>query len=599
VAVEVRVNDKVLWSAFPLQEKALNCDEDEILFGGARGGGKTAAGQAWLLTGNRKQTGHACDASYILHPSYRALVLRRNLNDLADWIAKAKLLYGQLGGVYTQRPSQFVFPSGATIVTGHLDDADAFNHYIGQEFSRLVLEELTQIPSEDLYLKVLGSLRSPHDELRCQAFLTTNPGGKGMYWVRSRFIEKTKPHETYTDPETGRTRIYIPAKVSDNPIYAQDRTYLGILMSLSPAMRRAWLDGDWDAIGGQYFPSFRTKPNESLKEPQEARHVWLSAEAALMPWYHTWLSADWGFAHDSAVYRYVQEPNGRIHVVDELILNQTTPEELGLEIGKFIWPALQQPHAQKQLTLYLSPDAFGQRTEIRTIADQLSAGIQNVLGADTVYILPVSSDSELDLLRRANLQANASVVIERAPNQRVAGWMYLQSLMRWWPVAPVSDAKFDTNYALELHRSSPAKYQEYLNFFDKKDEVLPKLVIHGDKCPALVDAIPKAVAADPEKGNPEDVDDKHFKGMDSLDSLRYGCFAAKFMRKVEPFEEFYSRRLATAGLDLASMSGDAKVWAARKAEKDYAALTGADSKPIHFNTSRARAHRRASPARVK
>lgn len=595
MAVQIKVGDKVIWAAFPRQADAMLRQENEILYGGARGGGKTAAGMAWLLMGNPKPVGSIADSSYVLHPRYRALTLRRNVSDLSDWIAKAKILFGQLGATYTQRPNQFVFPSGATIVLDHLDDEDAFSKYMGQEFQRIVIEELTQIHSLDLYLKVKASNRSPFDELRCQMLLTSNPGGVGMHWVRDRFVVNAKPNETYKDPISGNTRIYIPARIVDNPIYASDREYVGHLMELSPTMRRAWLDGDWDAIGGAYFSSFRTKPNDSLNEPPEARHVWHSTEAALMPWYHKWLSVDWGYSHQAATYKYAQEPDGRIHVVDELCVSQTTPEELGLAIGRFIWPDLQLANCQKQWSLYLSPDAFGRRTEERTVADQIAIGIQKVLGSDSVYIMPLVEGDERDIFSRASLQGSATITIERAPNQRIAGWMHLQSLLRWWPIAPISNDKFDTAYALALHRESPAKYQEYLALFDTKAEILPQLVIHGDKCPELVRAIPLAVANDPDKGDPEDVDKRHFKGMDSIDSLRYGCFAAKFQKRNPPWEDFWAGHLAAhapAGID--HLSGDSKVWMARKAEAAYATLTGADAKPIHFNVSGARARRGAA-----
>ena len=59
------------WTPHPRQRKALRRREFEILYGGARGGGKTDAGMVWLLYD-------------IANPRYRALVIRKNADDLSD-----------------------------------------------------------------------------------------------------------------------------------------------------------------------------------------------------------------------------------------------------------------------------------------------------------------------------------------------------------------------------------------------------------------------------------------------------------------------------------------------------------------------------------
>ena len=53
------------------QTEALQRSEKEILYGGARGGGKSTAMTAWMVEPN-----------YIENPLYRGLVIRRNYTDL-------------------------------------------------------------------------------------------------------------------------------------------------------------------------------------------------------------------------------------------------------------------------------------------------------------------------------------------------------------------------------------------------------------------------------------------------------------------------------------------------------------------------------------
>lgn len=590
----------LLWQAFPKQHEALTRTEFEILFGGARGGGKTAAGIIWLIIGNDiigfEHSSTVADEGYYRHAQYRALVLRRNVNDMEFWISQAKQIYGStgkelLGAVYTARPCQFRFPSGATIVIGHLDDDDAYMKYQGSEYTRVLIEELGQIPNAELYLKVMASCRTPFDELHPQIFLTANPGGPGGYWVRDRFVRVTTPGQPYTHPETGLTRIYIPAGVRDNEVYAKDARYLGQLMSLPPALRRAWLEGDWDAISGQAFEEFRLQPLQG--EPKEAQHVVDSASVVLEPWYTRWLSCDWGYAHNAAVYSYCAMPNGQIHVTDEMVVNRTTPEELGVELARFVWGDL-RAGAQKSLQLYLSPDAFSKRTDERTIADQIAIGIEKILGTNSVYIMPAGEDAApSEVFGRKDLQTSASIVITRAANQRVAGWMFMHGLMRWWPLLGDAAATYDPTYALKLYDTDRIKWREYQSMFSRAEEVLPKLQIHGDKCPLLVTAIPKAMSQDPDKGDPNDIIKEHWDGADEVDSLRYGLFAYRFIQNNEPFEVYYANHLAKyATKPLAELSGQSKVMMARTAEAKYKALTTPLTKPLDWRRSSTRQRRR-------
>ena len=76
-----RIN--VVWEPHPKQIEALERPEFEVLYGGSRGGGKTDCGLAWL-------------AEETHNPNYRALVLRRNSEDLKDWTDRANQLYSIL-----------------------------------------------------------------------------------------------------------------------------------------------------------------------------------------------------------------------------------------------------------------------------------------------------------------------------------------------------------------------------------------------------------------------------------------------------------------------------------------------------------------------
>lgn len=239
----------MIWKPFPgPQEMALRRSEFEILYGGARGPGKTDAGIVWLT-------------EHVDNPRYRALVIRKNADDLSDWKDRAIRMYKSLGGKAVGNPPIFKFPSGAQFKLGHLRDDQAYTKYQGHEYQRMLIEELTQIPDEKRYLMLLGSLRSTVDGISPQIFCTTNPGGVGHAWVKKRFVDPAPPGTPFQDKISSRWRIFIPGKVDDNPVLmSKDPNYikqLDALRETDPELYKAWRLGDWDTFAGQYFREFR------------------------------------------------------------------------------------------------------------------------------------------------------------------------------------------------------------------------------------------------------------------------------------------------------------------------------------------------------
>ena len=231
------------WKPHPKQNEALQSPAYEILYGGARGGGKTDCGMAWLT-------------KEIQNPMLRCLVIRRNYDDLKDWIDRAREFYRPLTPEFTLSNKTITFPSGAKIMLGHLNDDGAYTKYQGHEYQRMLIEELTHIPSEELYLKLVSSCRSTVPGLAARIFSTTNPGEAGHKWVRKRFVDVTHQGEVYRDPSTGRSRLFIQSMIEDNPTLMEaDPEYVKFLEGLPDGLRQQWRDGSWDdiEIKGSYY----------------------------------------------------------------------------------------------------------------------------------------------------------------------------------------------------------------------------------------------------------------------------------------------------------------------------------------------------------
>jgi hypothetical protein len=234
------------------QAEVLVRSEREVFTGGSRFGGKSLLGRIWLA-----------EPKYIKHPQYSSLIIRRNSNDLNEWIEKAKIQYKGIAEV-SGNPAKIHWPGGGVSHTGHLKDLNAVEKYLGQEHHKILIEELPLIKSELDYIKLLGSCRSTIDALPAQCMSNGNPGGPGHKWVKDRFVKPAR-NKPFFDSKSQSWRIFIPLGYQDNPGALKDPQYIGYLQSLPPKLRAAWLDGDWDVLTGSFFNEF-TDNLEHIKE---------------------------------------------------------------------------------------------------------------------------------------------------------------------------------------------------------------------------------------------------------------------------------------------------------------------------------------------
>jgi hypothetical protein len=307
------VPTKFLWEPQPKQEMALLRMEDEILYGGARGGGKTDCGQVWLLYNQE-------------HPLYRALVIRRNSEDLKDWKDRAQRMYAHLNAEFVGSPTEIRFHTGGRIRTGHLKDENAYSKYQGHEYQRMLLEELSQIPREKDYLKLTASCRSTVPDITPQIFATTNPDDPGLEWIKTRWNipDKPNPDEVYVTEkmvdvmdENGviekkmRRLVFVPARLEDNPILMKSdpaySTQLELLRQTDPELYEAWRHGSWVGYGveGSYYR------NQIMKADSDSRVGEFPYDEGQLV--HTWCDLGIG---DAFAIAYLQQDGPWWNVID-------------------------------------------------------------------------------------------------------------------------------------------------------------------------------------------------------------------------------------------------------------------------------------------
>ncbi len=226
----------------PLQYRFMTASEDEILFGGAAGGGKSY--------------GQLADALWyaLRYPGSRQLLLRRTLPELENSLIRTALaMYPGALYHYISSKHTGVFANGSLLDFGYCDSERDVYRYQSAEYDVIRFDELTHF-TESMYLYLMSRLRGATPYPR-QMKSTTNPGGLGHDWVKRRFVEPAPPDTPISDPLGSRR--FIPARVQDNRfLMAGDPNYVNRLQRLPEQERRALLEGDWDLCEGRFFSAW-------------------------------------------------------------------------------------------------------------------------------------------------------------------------------------------------------------------------------------------------------------------------------------------------------------------------------------------------------
>lgn len=226
------------------QQMFIDATQDEVLYGGAAGGGKSY--------------GQCIDAFLcaLKYPGIRQLILRRTFPELQrSLILVALSLYPQTVAKYNDSKHIWKFVNGSIIEFGYCENEKDVTKYQSAEYDIIRFDELTHF-TEFQYTYLISRVRGANPYPK-QLKSTTNPGGVGHAWVKNRFIDNRLPGEIWTD-EIGRSFLFVPAKVQENTFLMRaDPTYIQRLQQLPEDERRALLEGDWDIFKGQYFTEFR------------------------------------------------------------------------------------------------------------------------------------------------------------------------------------------------------------------------------------------------------------------------------------------------------------------------------------------------------
>ncbi len=358
---------------FPKQREFHASPAKYRLFGGAAGPGKSKA----LLMEAIVQANEVHGAD--------TLLLRRTFPELETSLLTyfRRDVPRELYKSYNDSKHVVTWWNGSTTRFGYCQNEGDVYQYQGAEFLFIGIDELT--------LFTLRQWQFLTSRNRCSVPGTfpnmagaTNPGNIGHAWVKALWIDKrAAPGMDASEQYDPADYDFIRALIWDNPIYANDPDYLKTLNALPRNLRLAFLEGDWDIFAGQYFDVFDV-----------GRHTARVEQLGLQHWWPRWISIDWGFHHPSAVYWHAAAPDGRVITYREFVQANLSPRMLA--------QAIVERNCNERISeIWISPDAFAQRTAEATIAEQLGG-----------------------VLAAAGLPQPAA-----ADHDRIGGWMLLYQLL--------------------------------------------------------------------------------------------------------------------------------------------------------------------------
>lgn len=327
------------------QRAFIQATADEVLFGGAAGGGKSY--------------GQLVDALLfaLRYPGSKQLILRRTYPELEKSIIRVSMeLFPQDVAAYNGGSHSWRFKTGSIVDFGACDAEKDVYKYQSAEYDVIRFDELTHF-TDTMYTYLISRVRGTNSFPK-QVKSSTNPGGVGHTWVKERFIDPAPAGTEFTVEETGQTRIFIPSRVDDNVfLMKSDPLYKKRLLNLSAQDQKALLLGDWDLDTGRYFEEWRESVH--VMRPFEIPQHW-----------RRYVAIDYGMDMLAALW-IARDEQGHGYVYREYCEGKDLGEgHTGLIASEAAKAVHERSYGEDISKVFAPPDLWNKRQETgRSIAD--------------------------------------------------------------------------------------------------------------------------------------------------------------------------------------------------------------------------------------
>ena len=213
-------------------------DVKEVLYGGAKGGGKSVFGCYWCFL-QAVDIIRKCNIEPRTHPIPVGFMGRKRGVDFTNTTLETwKRFIPEEAYVIKGKPAEIIIWDRVKILTGGLDNSEIVNKFNSAEYAFYFIDQAEEVDREQIgELRATTRLIINGKKLPGKGLFTANPAPS---FLKDEFI---------LNPRQGR--VYIPALPTDNPYLGDE--YIDVLKDSfrhRPQLLKAYLEGCWDELGG-------------------------------------------------------------------------------------------------------------------------------------------------------------------------------------------------------------------------------------------------------------------------------------------------------------------------------------------------------------
>lgn len=241
----VRIDDNIIRSESDLTAKQTMAwdtlardDIKEVLYGGAKGGGKSVFGCLWCY-GKALEIIRDCQIEERKHPIPIGFMGRKRGVDFSNTTLETwKRFIPEEMYEIKGKPAEIIIMNRVKILTGGLDNGDIVNKFNSAEYAFFFIDQAEEVDAAQI-----GELRATFRliingmKIRGKGLFTANPAPS---FLKEEFILNPTPD-----------RVFIKALPTDNSYLGDE--YVEVLRDSfknRPELLKAYLEGSWDSLGG-------------------------------------------------------------------------------------------------------------------------------------------------------------------------------------------------------------------------------------------------------------------------------------------------------------------------------------------------------------